>query len=315
MLVAHLVQRHRLDELQEPVLDAGGQHPIRRQLQVEILRAHRPIHQLDDLHDQLVLSQVVAQLENRRIVLAGGRREHQHRWHHGALEQHRLLRSHARDQHARVERKLQRLEGRETDAKLVGILQQLDEAHGLLLLGARLVRHHFHQTHQFVDEQLLAIEHLLDLALGEVAGGQQPLQQLQHLDEHALHVAVGLAHRLDAGLALGAQVPVQVVGQMGVPAGAPEQKRVQGWWRLSGCGNGGGGGPGIAIKFGRRGRRRGGYRLSAGIAYGVSDHHQSGCLVQVVRVRRCVRRGGTEMLLGGGQLQGDLCVGHDCIAG
>ena len=60
-----------VDELHEAVFGRRGQHPVRGQLEVEILLLKNPVHQGYYLQDELILSQVIAVFEQGDVIAAG----------------------------------------------------------------------------------------------------------------------------------------------------------------------------------------------------------------------------------------------------
>ena len=70
---------------------SGGssQDAVRCQLQIEILPPEEPIHERDDLEDELILTEVVSVLEDGHVVDAAHRRERQARRHQLRFEQRR----------------------------------------------------------------------------------------------------------------------------------------------------------------------------------------------------------------------------------
>jgi len=67
--------RHRagVNILQESMFGASGQHLVRSQLQIQVLPSQQLVHQGDHLQDELILTQVIAMLENGRVLVMGNR--------------------------------------------------------------------------------------------------------------------------------------------------------------------------------------------------------------------------------------------------
>lgn len=145
--------------------------------------------------------------------------------HQCALEQRHLHRHNAANFYVRIEHQRDRLEVGEIDAERVAVGQQLLEFLAFALAIARLLGHALDQLHQLVDEHLLLLQIRLD-HLELRRGHQRALERLQHGVVHVLRLFVLLPDRV-VRLALDAQVPVQVVGQRRVAAGALQKERGQ----------------------------------------------------------------------------------------
>ena len=98
-----------VDELNEAVLDAGGDHLVGREPEVEVLLLEQLVHERDHLEHELVLAQIVADLVDGRVLgrcarrVARQRLEHELARHQIALEHGRLLHVDAANAHARID--------------------------------------------------------------------------------------------------------------------------------------------------------------------------------------------------------------------
>ena len=59
------------DKLHSSISHAGGKDAIWHQLEVQILFAQQLIHELNNLHDKLVLAKVVSAFEQDRVCSLG----------------------------------------------------------------------------------------------------------------------------------------------------------------------------------------------------------------------------------------------------
>lgn len=68
VLVRDIRERLALHELNHAVDRASRKNAVRQELEVEVLLAKKPIHEREELDDELVLSKVVAVLEDDGVV-------------------------------------------------------------------------------------------------------------------------------------------------------------------------------------------------------------------------------------------------------
>mmetsp|Transcript_19367 Transcript_19367/g.74374 ORF Transcript_19367/g.74374 Transcript_19367/m.74374 type:complete len:569 (+) Transcript_19367:268-1974(+) len=221
--VAVVLLQHRRDggggrdALHHAVLEAGRQHAVGRQLEVEVLALQQLVHQRDQLHHQLVLPHVVSTLEQYHVLLgllllvdaeaeAKGRQ--------CALEHRRLLGNDTSDHHRGGDGQRQ---GLEVGQPLVLAARGEPVAHGV-----NLARPAVRQLLQL----LLQLRQLLHQLLPTLDLLQQLLALLFDGDgEHELAEALGVCLAPAAGLVeLDLDVPVEELGQLDVFAAAADEE-------------------------------------------------------------------------------------------
>lgn len=99
-----VLQSSRRNELDHPVDGARREHAVRHQLEVEVLFAEEAVHEGEELNDELVLSQIVAVLEDDRVRLSACRQELQSQREQVRLEDRRRLGIDSGNRDASVER-------------------------------------------------------------------------------------------------------------------------------------------------------------------------------------------------------------------